>query len=55
MFKGMTPALGGVMLTAGTQHKAYLRTKLASKLRSQVSRYESHATVLMLLIISNSQ
>ena len=39
----MNPPFGWCHVAAGTQHKAYLRTKLASKLRSQASRYDSHA------------
>ena len=46
------PGFGWCHVAAGTQHKAYLRTKLASKLRSQASHYDSHATVLALLLIS---
>ena len=37
------PGFGWCHVAAGTQHKAYLRTKLASKLRSQASHYDSHA------------
>ena len=39
----MNPPFGWCHVAAGTQHKAYLRTKLASKLRSQASHYDSHA------------
>ena len=43
MFQVVNPAFGWCHVAAGTQHKAYLRTKLASKLRSQASHYDSHA------------